>query len=114
MRIRRQVLMWAQSCGVLGAAYFIWTYSVAPRLGRVQLAQLMVDTLIYAAIAWASATFITFWMLVIISLDDTGPMLRAAIRSSAVAMWFAPAIILMSALTPATFTASLILIVNTT
>jgi hypothetical protein len=57
---------------------------------------------------------ITLWVWVTASFNDTGHIVRAAICSSAVAMWFAPAIILLSAATAATFTASLILIVNTT
>jgi hypothetical protein len=104
---------------VLVAAYFMWAHSFGPRLAHAPLLQLLADTLIYAALSWGFAAVIAFWTLLVAAVYDLSDggireLVHNAIRSSAVAMWFAPAILLLSALTPATFTASLILIVNTT
>ena len=114
MRVTRALVSWAQAAGLLGTGYVIWIYSLGPRLNANSLSHLLSAALTYALIAWAFAAGITFCILITVTFDDMADIIRASIRSSAVAMWFAPAVILLSARNMAVFTASLILVVNTT
>ena len=113
-RGRRPLLNWAQIAGLLVTAYVIWVRSLEPRLTSNSLANLLSAALTYALIAWACAAVITFCILVAASLDHPRDLLRTALRTSTVAMWFAPAVILLSAPSLAAFTASLVLVANTT
>src|ERR1041384_6332181 len=114
MRVTRALVSWAQVAGLLATGYVIWIYSLGPRLNANSLSHLLSAALTYAMIAWVFAAVISFCILITVSLDDMADIIRASIRSSAVAMCFAPAVILLSARNMMAFTASLILVVNTT
>lgn len=53
-------------------------------------------TVLYVATAWAIAAGVTFLAFLAVSLDDIGDVVRTAIRGSAPAMWFAPALLLLA------------------
>ncbi len=99
---------------MFATAWFVWFHFLAPRLARQSLAGVIAETLGYLLIVWISTAVVTFCIYIVITLADFSALLRASIRSSSVSMWFAPAIILLSVHDPIPYTASLILIVNTT
>ena len=78
------------------------------------MAGIIAETLTYVFIVWGCTALITFCIYLVISLADMRAILRASLRSSAVSIWFAPAIILLSLHDPIPYTASLLLVVNTT
>jgi hypothetical protein len=48
-------------------------------------------------LAWICGGIVTFWVYFVLSLADLPRATRFSLRMSAPAMWFAPAIVLLSA-----------------
>jgi hypothetical protein len=103
-----------QAAGVLATAWFVWHQAVLPRLGRQSLASIAGEALLYVLLAWACGAIVTFWIYLVISLGDLAGVIRFSLRSSAAAMWFAPAIVLLTAPGPAAFAVSVFLVANAT
>jgi hypothetical protein len=64
-------------------------------------------------LTWALAAGITVWVYAAVSLADFGDLLAAAVRASAPAMWFPPAMLLVTAPWPAARLAGILLVANT-
>lgn len=103
-----------QAAGVLATGWFVWINSVFPRLGRQSPSSLVAEALFYVVLAWFCGAFITFWIYVVVSLADLPGVICFSLRSSAAAMWFAPAIVLLTAPGAAAFAVSLFLVANAT
>jgi hypothetical protein len=99
-----------QAAGVIASGWLVWFYIVLPQLGRHSLASLLGSALIYVSTAWICGGAITFCVYMVVSLVEMPDVIRFSVRSSAPAMWFAPAIILLSIPSPAAFVVSLVLV----
>jgi hypothetical protein len=109
-----RVLLWAQIAGLIATAWLVWTFSVAPRLAEQSLGFVLLQAFSYVLLAWAASALIAFFVYMVISMADVGQVVRTSLRSAAPAMWFAPAIILLTALSAPATAAGLALLVNTT
>lgn len=67
-----------------------------PRLGLESLASMFAEALLYVALAWICGAVVTFWVYFVVSLADVPRATRFSLRTSTPAMWFAPAIVLLS------------------
>ena len=67
-----------------------------------------------ALLAVGASAAITLGLYLLISRSSRIDALRMALRTSATAVWFAPATILLSAMSPAALAAALVLVVSTT
>src|SRR4029077_20026493 len=67
----------------------------------------------YVLLTWALSALITFMVYLVVADEEPANLVAVSLRSSAAAVWFAPAVILLSTLSPAGLFASLVLIVNT-
>ena len=103
-----------QVAGVLATAWLVWEHAVLPQLGLRPVAAIVSEAVFYVAAAWMCGALTTFCVYMVISLADLPSALRFSFRSSTAAMWFAPAIVLLSAPLPAAFVVSLFLIANAT
>jgi len=65
-------------------------------------------------LAWVASAIITFYILLIVPSGDVKEIIRGTARRSAPGMWFAPAMILLTVLSPVAFAASIALAINTT
>lgn len=103
-----------QVAGLLATAWMVWVSAVHPRLVRYTWLALARHALGYALFAWGWSLAITFALYAAIPGRDRGDALARALRTSATAVWFAPAIILLTQLSPAALAASLVLVVSAT
>ncbi len=109
-----RLLAASQVAGVVAAAWFLYTTVVLPRIGRHPIRALAVEALLYVLLAWMCGAALALSVYLTVSADDEGRIAVLSIRSSAPAMWFAPAIVLLSAPMLAASLISLFLIANAT
>jgi hypothetical protein len=76
-------------------------------------AGLLWNALFYAMFAWVCAFGITLWVYLAVSLADFRHLLLASLSASAPAVWFSPAVLLLSTLTPTAMALGLLLVANT-
>ena len=103
-----------QVAGVLASAWFVWVNSIAPRLGLPSPGSAVARALTYVALAWICGAVTTFCVYFVVSMADFQLATRFSVRSSAPAMWFAPAIVLLPAPFDAAIVVSLLLVANAT
>jgi hypothetical protein len=111
---RRDLLLLAQFAGLLATAWLVWTTSVSPRLAHQPVARLIREAFKHVLVAGVASVAITLGLYLLISRSSSIDALRMALRTSATAVWFAPATILLSAMSPAALGAALVLVVSTT
>jgi hypothetical protein len=104
----------AQVAGVLATAWFVWVSAILPRLGLQSVASIVAEALFYVTLAWIGGGIVTFWVYFVVALADLPRAVRFSWRTSAPAMWFAPAIVLLSAPIAPAFAVSLFLVANAT
>ena len=100
-----------QVAGLAGTAYFVWIRSVAPRLPERDLSLIVFDALRYSLLAWALSAGLLLALCAVVARRDA---LALALRTSRIAVWFAPASLLLVDLSPAFVVPALVLVVSTT
>jgi hypothetical protein len=106
-------LLLAQMAGLAATGWMVWTNSVAPRLAWQSLGNIAARACFYVLLTWASSAVIALLIYQVVADEEPVDLVGVSLRSSAAAAWFAPAIILLSTLSPAGLFCSLVLIVNT-
>src|SRR5579864_1029472 len=100
-RSRRDFLLLAQFGGLLATAWVVWATSVGPRLAHQPLARLVKEALQHTMVAVGASAVISLGLYLLIARSSRIDALRMALRTSATAVWFAPATILLSVMSPA-------------
>ena len=109
-----RTLFCLQVIGLCATGWLVWHVAVIPRLASQTLAGVLNGALECALIAACSSACIALGVYLIVSGPPRREAVSAALRTSATAIWFAPATILLSALSPAALCAALVLVVSTT
>ncbi len=100
-----------QVAGLAGTAYFVWMRSIAPRLPERDLSLIVIDAFRYSVMAWALSAALLLGLCAVVARRGA---LGLALRTSRVAVWFAPASLLLVDLSPAFVVPALVLVVSTT
>jgi hypothetical protein len=111
---RRGLMLIAQVAGLFATAWIVWSMAVLPRLSQQPLAEIVRTALVYAMFACGSGAAITLVLYLAIARTIRHDAVLLAVRTSATAVWFAPAAILLTALSPAAIGAALVLVVSAT
>ena len=114
MRRRGRIMVWVQVAGLFATGYIIWHASVAPRLRYFSAAYVVADAFEYALLAWLWSAALVLVLSAVIARSDGASALRTALRTSRTAVWFAPACILLSQLSPAAAIPALALVMGAT
>lgn len=88
--------------------------SVAPKLGRHPFADIVRQALQHALLACLASVAITLCLYLLIARSGRTDALVSALRTSSTAVWFAPATLLLTDLSPLALGAALVLVVSTT
>lgn len=113
-KIGDRLIAAAQVAGVLATAWVVWINNVLPRLGLQSLGSIALEALFYVSLAWICGAVTIFWIYFVVSLADLPRATRLSLRASTPAMWFAPAIVLLSTPVAGAFAVSLFLVANAT
>lgn len=103
-----------QAASLLITGFFVWNITALARWLHLPLQWLLIQSAVAAVTAWAISAAITFTLYALAANWERAEMVRVTLRTSAAAVWFAPAVILLSQLSPATLAGALILVVYTT
>lgn len=106
--------MLAQIASLLVTGVLIWNASIRPHLMFERPAVIVIHALLYAVMAWFFSAIIVAGLWLFLPDADSGRLLSTTFRTASVAVWFAPACILLSQLSPATLVAALVLVVTAT
>lgn len=112
--LRKGLALFVQVAGLAATGWMVWISSVSPRLERYSWSALAGRALGYAVFAWAWSIAITWCLYLAIPRRERGDVVGAAWRTSTTAVWFAPAIILLTNMSPAALAAALALVVSAT
>src|SRR5579871_3329157 len=110
-RDNSRFLSLAQFAGLIATAWFVLRRTA---IRHDSLAAVFAQALVFAMLAWVASAIVTFYILLIASSGDVKNIVGDTARRSAVGMWFAPAIILLTVLSPVALAASIGLAMNTT
>ena len=96
---------------LLATGWMVWHAALIPRVRRETLGSLLVHVLAYTLVAWAWSAVVALSLYWIIPLEDRSDMVPQTLRTAATAVWFGPAMILLSEFSPASLLAALVLVV---
>ena len=104
----------AQTVSLLATGVLLWSSVIGRKLLYEPLGELIGHALFYAALAWVWSAGITFLLFLLLPRRESGRMIRSTLRTAGVAVWFAPACILLAHPSAATLVASVALVVAAT
>ncbi len=113
-RFGRRLTPAIQVAGLFATGWIIWLTTVSPRLHRYTWTSLILHAVGYSVFALAWSACVTFALYLTIPSDQRDDMMRVTLRTSTAAVWFAPAMILFTQLSPAALAAALALVVSAT
>ncbi len=88
--------------------------SVVPRLGRHPFIDIVRQAVQHALLACLASVAITLGLYLLIARSGRSDALVSALRTSSTAIWFAPATLLLTDLSPLALGAALVLVISTT
>jgi hypothetical protein len=106
--------MVAQIASLLITGVVIWNATIRPHLMFERPAVIVIHALFYAFLAWFFSAIILAGLWLFLPDKQAGQLLSTTFRTASVAVWFAPACILLSQLSPATLVAALVLVITAT
>ena len=106
-------ILLVQAGSLVATAWMVWIGSLVPRLHHQTAGAIVGHALEYAILAWLWSAVIAFGLYSIVPFEAPGDMLRNVLRTAATAVWFGPAMILLSEFSPAALLAALVLAVHT-
>ena len=112
--MKRNLALLVQVAGLAATGWVVWTAAVVPRLARQPLAGVIWDAFQHALFACVASAAITLALYLLVARSGRTDALLAALRTSATAVWFAPATLLLSELSPLALGAALVLVISTT
>jgi hypothetical protein len=109
-----RLALFAQLATLFLTGSMLWFFRIAPRLVQQSPVRLVLHALGFALLAWTWSSIIAFGLFLSMPPPARGRAAGRALRTAAVAVWFAPATILLSELSPGALAAALILVVAAT
>jgi hypothetical protein len=106
--------MVAQVASLFLTGLLIWNSAVRPQLVFLPLSTVVAHALLYAGLAWFFSAVITFGLCLFVPGKESGRVVWSVFRAAAVGVWFAPACILLSQLSPASLAAAMVLVIAAT
>ena len=102
------------AASLLLTGFLIWNLTAAAQWLHLPLRWVMIQSAIAAVTAWAASAAIMLTLYALAMHWERAETIKATLRTSAVAIWFAPAVILLSQLSPAALAGALVLVIYTT
>ena len=113
-RVRNRLALVFQVASLALTGWVLWGARLAPHLNRISLFDLVTRAAAYALAAGAAGAAITLVLFLGAREWEREDIFRATLRTSRSAVWFAPAVILFTALSPAATAAAAVLVVSAT
>jgi hypothetical protein len=111
---KKGLALLVQIAGLLAGAWMLFATTMAQHLHRFTWAGLVGHALRYAILTWLWSAAITFLLYFTLPAEERCDVAWNTLRTSSAAVWFAPAILLLSEMSPAALAAGLVLVVKAT
>ena len=105
----RALIFVIQGVSLLTTAWFVWSLSLVPRLRHETLASIVWHALLFALLAWIWSAAIACVLYLVIPAPERTDMKADVTAVASTAVWFGPAMILLSQFSPAAVFAAVIL-----
>jgi hypothetical protein len=112
--VRQRLTPVLQIASIALTGWVLWGGRLDPLRGQLSLQTLVFRAALYAVIAWAAGAAITLVLYLGVRQWEHEDVIRATLRTSSAAIWFAPSVILLTALSPAAIAAAMVLIITAT
>jgi hypothetical protein len=112
MRSRRLITL-IQIASLFATAWMVWWAALVPRLQHQTALSLLFQVLGYTVLAWTWSVVVAFGLYSVIPLDDRSDILPNVFRTAATAVWFGPAMLLLSQFSLASLAPALVLVIYT-
>jgi hypothetical protein len=107
----RVLITLVQVGSLLATAWMVWWAALIPRLHRQTLGGLLLQVLVNTLLAWVWSAVVTVGLYAILPLEDRSNMVPDVLRTAATAVWFGPAMILLSNFSLASLFPALVLVI---
>jgi hypothetical protein len=111
--MRGRLAFWLQLASLAATGWLLWQPVLVTHWPHDSPFTVLMRAMIFALVACLAGGLITV-VLYLVLRQDQQDVIHATLRTSAVAVWFAPAVILLTELSPAAAVAALVLVVNAT
>jgi hypothetical protein len=108
---KRRIVTLIQIASLLTTAWVVWEASLVPRLHHGTLGALLWHVVGYTFLAWVWSALVAIGLYMVLPLEDRSDVVPNVLRMAATAVWFGPAMILLSEFSPAALLAALVLVV---
>ncbi len=112
--LNEQFVMVLQIAGLLLTGWLMWKSTLGLQWARVPLPWLIFRAAVYAVGACVAGAFVTVLLAVSATEWEGEDLIQATLRGSSAAVWFAPAVILLTQVSPAVIVPAIVLVVNAT
>jgi hypothetical protein len=109
----RHLITLVQIGSLLATAWMVWWAALVPRFHRQTLGSLLLQVLVYTVLAWAWSAVVAFCLYTIVPLEDRSEMMPNVRRTAATAVWFGPAMMLLSQFSLASLAPAMVLVIYT-
>ncbi|HEX3747334.1 MAG TPA: hypothetical protein VHW09_25535 [Bryobacteraceae bacterium] len=107
----RGLVTLVQVGSLLATALMVWVGAFVPRLHRQTLSGLLWQVIGYTLLAWIWSAAVAFLLYAIVPREDRSDMVADVLRTAATAVWFGPAMILLSNFSLLSLAPALVLVV---
>jgi len=111
---QRRFALCLELLSLTATGWFIWHAAVAPRWTYIRPELLIIRSVIVTLVAWGVSAGMTFVLFLLFRQHKREDIIAATIGTATTAVWFVPAMVLLSVFSPAAILAALILVVNAT
>jgi hypothetical protein len=110
----QRVILLLQIGGLVFTGWVMWVSTRGLQWARVPLPWLLLRATIYAVAACVAGALIAILIALSAAEWEKEDVIHASLRTSAAAVWFAPAVILLTQLSPTAIVPALVLVINAT
>jgi hypothetical protein len=100
-----------QIASLLATGWLVWRAALVPRLHGQTIVSLAAEVLGYTLLAWAWSAAVAFALYTIVPAEDRSGMVPNVFRTAATAVWFGPALILLSNFSLVSLAPALVLVI---
>ena len=111
---RERLVLVLQVAGLLFTGWLMYRSTLGLQWTRVTLPWLILRSAIYAVSACLAGALITVLLALTATEWEYEDVIRTTLRGSSAAVWFAPAVILLTQLSPAAIVPAIVLVINAT
>jgi len=96
---------------LLATAWMVWWAALVPHIRQQTLLSLLAQVVGYTLLAWAWSAAVAFALYAMLPMEDRTDMVPNVLRTAATAVWFGPAMILLSHFSLVSLLPALVLVV---